>query len=136
MKALCLSPSAGPLWAEIQARVLRFTRNRIPARSKVATRGLACPDRPVQLFIHRYQPGKETGMPAHEDATRLAAVVVNLTGDQGTDALYWSPSGDDKTDRVHLARDQFSMALIASSVVHGVTMADRATERITLNIFV
>ena len=65
---------------------------------------------------------------------RDAAVVINMTGDSGTDSLYWSPGGGDD-DRVHLAREQFSMALINSSVVHGVEQVERATERTTLNIF-
>jgi hypothetical protein len=138
MMRLCLRDKAGPLWELIRERVRLFAIDRIPARSRgKQTRDVVAPEQPVQLFVHRYSPGQAaTGMPPHEDATRLAAVVINLTGDHDTDALYWIPTGDLEGPRRHLARDKYSMAIIAPSVLHGVEEVQRSSTRMTLNIFV
>jgi hypothetical protein len=88
----------------------------------------------VQVFVNIYEVGELHGASHHTDHVNICTVIVNLTGDNGEDALYFDVSG--KRRRLARAIMRPGEAFIMEKdTEHGVSMMPRLHERITLNVF-
>ena len=88
----------------------------------------------VAVFANIYEVGEFHGASHHTDHVNICTVVVNLTGDNGEDALYFDVTGKRRrfARAIMLPGEAFIME---KDTDHGVSTVPRVHERITLNVF-
>ena len=87
----------------------------------------------LRVFANIYEKGRVHGATLHTDRVRICTAIVNLTGDNREDALWWKLRDEDCETPVDMQPGD--VIVLDKLTPHGVTTHSRIHERISLNIF-